>query len=510
MTLHKMAPVDAAWFHMDGRANLAMVTSVMLTSKPLDFDKVKALYAARLGQVPRFRQRVVEHGFPVPLPHWEDVPDFDIGQHMHHIALPQPRDRRALTELLSDLVSTPLDPLQPLWQAHLIDDVDGGSALVTRFHHCIGDGTAMTALAQQLFDVDPDAPPQPQRAPAATAHQRRGGSLASVFDGLGASTRAVLSTANAALDALRHPQELIDRAALIAGGAGMVLYELLKPDDPASPFKGSFSLSKRVAWSEPVDIGDVKAIGALAGAKVNDVLVAGMTGALRAYLKGRGVDVDRTTLRAMVPVDLRPPERALELGNDFGLVILELPVAARTALGRLRLTKAHMDALKRSAEPVAMRVLLDIFGRTPKAVAEIPVSMFGSKASVVMTNVAGARQTLYLTGVPIERIMFWVPHPGEQLGMGISIQSYRGQATLAVVSDAHLVPDPETITRRFNREFATLLSAARGAAARATTAGSEGEAARKPAASTRRVRTSPEAPASKRRTSKAGTRPRAR
>jgi diacylglycerol O-acyltransferase len=81
---------------MDGPANLAMVTSVALTKKPLDFAKVKALYAARLAPVPRFRQRVVEHGFPVPSPHWEDVPDFDIGQHMHHIALPQPRDRRAL------------------------------------------------------------------------------------------------------------------------------------------------------------------------------------------------------------------------------------------------------------------------------------------------------------------------------------------------------------------------------------------------------------------------------
>jgi len=506
MTRHKMAPVDAAWFHMDGRANLAMVTSVMLTSKPLDFDKVKALYAARLGQVPRFRQRVVEHGFPLPSPHWEDVPDFDIGQHMHHIALPQPRDRRALTQLLSDLVSAPLDPLQPLWQVHLIDDVDGGSAVVTRFHHCIGDGTAMTALAQQLFDVQPEA--LPLRALPSTPRQRRSGWVAWAFDGLGASARAVLSTANAALDAARHPQELIDRAALIASGAGMVLDELLKPDDPASPFKGSFSLAKRVAWSEPVDIGDVKAIGALVGAKVNDVLVAGMTGALRAYLKGRGVDVDRATLRAMVPVDLRPPERALELGNDFGLVILELPVAARTALGRLRVTKANMDALKRSAEPVAMRVLLDIFGRTPKAVADIPVSMFGSKASVVMTNVAGARQTLYLTGVPIKRIMFWVPHPGEQLGMGISIQSYRDQATLAVVSDAHLVPDPETITRRFNREFATMLSAARRATGQATTAAAA--PARKPAASTKRVRTSPEAPARKRRASKAGTRPRAR
>jgi hypothetical protein len=135
------------------------------------------------------------------------------------------------------------------------------------------------------------------------------------------------------------------------------------------------------------------------------------------------------------------------------------------------MTKAHMDALKRSPEPVAMRVLFDIFGRTPKRLSDIPSSMLSNKASVVMTNVAGSPHTLYVAGVPIERVMFWVPHPGEHLGMGISILSYRGHATLAVVVDAHLVPDPETITRRFQQEFVTMLSAARRAETRRSAAG---------------------------------------
>jgi hypothetical protein len=97
--------------------------------------------------------------------------------------------------------------------------------------------------------------------------------------------------------------------------------------------------------------------------------------------------------------------------------------------------------------------------------------MLSSKASVVMTNVAGSPHTLYVAGVPIERVMFWVPHPGENLGMGISILSYRGYATLAIVADAHLVPDPETITQRFQQEFVTMLSAARRAEGRRTGAG---------------------------------------
>jgi len=187
----------------------------------------------------------------------------------------------------------------------------------------------------------------------------------------------------------------------------------------------------------------VKAIGAPLGAKINDVLVAAMTGALRAYLKRRGVDVDGITVRAMVPVDLRPPGRASELGNEFGLVILELAIGAKDPLARVRRTKANMDELKRSPEAAAVLALFNLFGRTPKAVEDFAVQLFGSKASVVMTNVAGPMDPLYLAGVPIDRVMFWVPHPGKELGMGISILSYKGYATLAVIADAHLVPDPE-------------------------------------------------------------------
>jgi diacylglycerol O-acyltransferase / wax synthase len=337
-------------------------------------------------------------------------------------------------------------------------------------------------LSMKLYDLAPDAPLEPSHAGEAKARHRDKGWLDSAVGVLGSSAQAVAAKANAALDVARHPQPLIDKAAMIAGGAGMLLAELLKRDDPPSPFKGEFTLAKRVAWSEPVAIADVKTIGRLADAKVNDVLVAGMTGALRAYLKRRGVKVARTTLRAMVPVDLRPPERALELGNDFGLVILELAIGATTPLERLRVTKAHMDALKRSPEPVAMRLLFEIFGRMPKAVQDIPSSMLGSKASLVVTNVMGAPQTLYVAGVPIERVMFWVPHPGETLGMGISILSYRGYATLAIVADARLVPDPETITRAFQREFVTMLSAARHAGG-APAAAARGVRAKKAAAS---------------------------
>jgi WS/DGAT/MGAT family acyltransferase len=264
----------------------------------------------------------------------------------------------------------------------------------------------------------------------------------------------------------------------------MLATELLRRPDPRSPLKGEFGLKKRVAWSAPVALDDVKAIGAPLGAKINDVLVAGMTGALRTYLQGRGIAVNRTTVRAMVPVDLRPPERANELGNEFGLVLLDLAIRSKDPLQRVRATKARMDKLKRSPEPVAALVLFDILGRMPRAVEDLTIQVFERKASVVMTNVAGPKEPLYLAGVPIDRVMFWVPHPGRELGMGISILSYRGAAALAVIADAHLVPDPETITAQFQREFDTMLAAVRQQKSKPAVAKARPRrpAARKPAA----------------------------
>ena len=440
-----MTPLDAAWFHIDGPANLAQVTGLLLTRERLDFEKVKEVYRRRLPRFERFHQRVVEPVLPVGPPRWEDVPRFEVEEQMHHVAVPAPHDRAAFLELVSDLASTPLDRERPLWQVHVVDDVEGGGALVMRFHHCMGDGTAMMALSQQLFDTSPGTAPEEEKP--APMHPEAG-----LLDRL---------IGPALAEVVRHPGRLAEAAELAASGAGMLLEELRQPKDPRSPLKGEFGPRKRVAWSEPVSIADVKEIGRRCEATVNDVLVGGMTGALRAYLKKRGVDVRRIRLHAMVPVDLRPRDRALELGNDFGLVILELAIGIASPLGRVRVTRDRMEALKRSPEAVAVRTLFSLFGRGPKLLEDVAVDLFGSRASLVMTNVAGPRRKLFLAGVPIERMMFWVPHPGRQLGMGISILSYKGSASLAVIADAHLVPDPEAITGGFGREFVRMLAQAR-------------------------------------------------
>ena len=191
MTTQPMAPVDVAWLHIDGPVNLAQVTGIVLTRKPLDFTKVKAVFDARLRRYRRFRQRVVERGFPIATPCWEDMPDFVIEQKLHHFALPAPHDYAALVDLISDLAGTPLDHKRPLWHAHVVDGVDGGSALIIRFHHCMGDGTAMIGVIRHLFDTARAAAVVPAESLAgeSAGAGRTEGSLAPALDAVAIAAR---------------------------------------------------------------------------------------------------------------------------------------------------------------------------------------------------------------------------------------------------------------------------------------------------------------------------------
>jgi diacylglycerol O-acyltransferase / wax synthase len=441
-----MTPVDSAWSRMDGPVNLAEVTGVFLTGGPVDFEQAKEELRGRLRRFDRFHQRVVEAALPIGPSRWEDIPGFDAGEHVHRIVLPAPQDESALVELVSALASTPLDRSRPLWQIHVVESVGQGSALVFRFHHCMADGTASIALCNELF------PP----APAGLA-STSGPSPSSK------PPRPLDTPEEEWSGVLRYPARLVGATVRLASGFATLTSELLKPSDPPSPLKGELGAQQRVAWSDPVSLEDLKVIGRSCEATVNDVLVAAMTGALRDYLAGRGHDVERGTLRAVVPVNLRPREHGLELGNDFGLVILDLAIDTAGSLPRLGATRTRMGVLKRSREASAMRTLFKIFGVVPKALQDAVVDLFSSRASLVLSNVVGPTRRLAVAGVPIERMVFCAPHPGRSLGMGVGIVSYAGSASLAVLVDARLVPDPETVTRRFNEGIACLLAEVRGA-----------------------------------------------
>jgi diacylglycerol O-acyltransferase len=446
--------VDTAWLRMEDPTNLMMITGVMIFGAPMDLDRLKATIQHRLLRFDRFRQHVVAPRLPFGGYHWKDDPRFDLHQHVHLITLPQPGDQAALQALVSELMSTPLDLSRPLWEIHLVERYGDGCALIARLHHCIADGIALVRVLLSLTDTDPDLPwPSPpsvdetRRAPRPLGALFRPAHLA-----LRTTTRLTETLLQESQEIIDDPSHLADLARLGASGATAFGRLVLRWPDPKTIFKGELGVPKRAAWSAPLPLSEVKSVGRAAGGTINDVLLTAVSGALRRYLQSRGEPVDGLNVRAVVPVNLRPMEDELTLGNKFGLVFLSLPVGIGDPFERLFELKRRMDELKDTPEAMVAFGILNAIGMSPSRIQDIVVNIFGTKGTAVMTNVPGPKQTIYLAGAPLETIMFWVPQSG-RLGMGVSILSYAGKVWLGVATDQGLVPDPETIIAEFHAEF---------------------------------------------------------
>jgi len=238
--------------------------------------------------------------------------------------------------------------------------------------------------------------------------------------------------------------------------AGEVARLVMMGRDTPTRFKGALGTRKAVAWAESLPLEEVKAIGKALGCSINDVLLSMAAGALRAYLVDKGDDVEGLEIRAIVPVNLRPPSQGGHLGNHFGFVFLDVPVGMEHPLQRLYEVSRRMRALKGSYQPVIALALLSAVGYGPRTLQEQVTHLLGANASAVMTNVPGPQHGLYFAGQRIAGLEFWVPQSGG-IGVGISILSYDGRIQFGVITDAGLVPDPARIVRRYGEEFDRLM-----------------------------------------------------
>ncbi|WP_313913308.1 wax ester/triacylglycerol synthase family O-acyltransferase [Tahibacter sp.] len=453
-----MSKVDTAWLRMESPTNLMMITGVLMFETRLDLAALKKIIAERFLAFRRFRQKAVDNGSSAA---WETDKDFDLDWHVRLTALPGAADKFELERLVSQLASSPLDHSKPLWQFHVVENYRGGSVLISRVHHCYADGLALVQVLLSLTDA---APSLEQQAELAKVWLKK--DQGSVMERLLEPTKAGLVKALGAgekmlgkgLEMWKDPA----LAAELAREGGEITRELAialsLADDPPTAFKGPLGVSKRVAWAEPLPLEDVKTVGKALGCTVNDVLLACAAGALRGHLVDAGEAADGLTIRATVPVNLRPLEHAKKLGNHFGLVFLDLPIGEANPMRRLERVAANMRELKRSRQAALTFGLLAAVGMAPVAIQRAALELFSRKATAVATNVPGPQMPLYLAGARVRELMFWVPQNGS-IGMGISILSYNGNVHFGLIVDAKLVADPEPVVQRFAGEFEKLVLA---------------------------------------------------
>ena len=465
----RMASIDTAWLRMDRPANLMQIIGVMVFDGRLDPERFKRTIAKRLLRYHRFRQ-IAELDSDGAW--WVDDDDFDLDSHVRRTVLPAPGGKRELQKFVAEMASEPLNPARPRWEYQLVETADGDSAVVVRVHHAIADGIALIGVLHSLTDDAPDAPETggreagPPKRPSRKAEgEDKDADDGDLFWSIIAEPITDLALASIRLggtlwghyQGLRNdPGTLLDYASVAGAIANEVGKLALMPSDSHTRLKGKPGTVKRVAWSDPIPLPEVKAIGKVLGCSVNDLLLSSVAGALRGYLQDKGDSTTDVDLRAMVPVNLRSADRKGDLGNHFGLVALELPVGIENPLARLYATKARMEALKSSYQAQVTYGLLGLFGMAPKFLQQQVLDLVASKATAVMTNVPGPQLPRYLAGVKLKQQMFWVPQTSN-IGIGVSILSYDGKVQFGLITDKGLVDDPERIVDRFSAEFEKLL-----------------------------------------------------
>lgn len=458
----KMSSIDTAWLRMDSPENLMMIVGVLMLGRRIDAKRLARTVEARLLRYGRFRQRVRVDATGA---WWEDDPHFDLANHIERVKLARPAGKAELQAYVAQKVSEPLDPARPLWKMHLIENYEGGAALVSRIHHCIADGIALIGVMMSITDTKANAPIAPADSGPAPRKRRDAedeGLFGELFAPVSAAASKAVRLASKAVESyvetVAQPTRLIGLAKLGAGiGSEVAQLALMRSDSPTR-YKGKPGMAKAVAWSEPMALPLIKAAGKAVDCSVNDVLLSCVAGALRTYLAERGDRTAGVEMRAMVPVNLRPPGQESRLGNRFGLVGLVLPIGMENPLERLYEVGKRMTELKGSYQAAVTLGVLSVLGSAPRPVQKQILDMLSRKTTAVMTNVPGPRELIYIAGAPIRQQMFWVPQSGD-VGMGVSILSYDDKVQFGLVTDRSMVPDPERIVDRFAAEFEQLLMA---------------------------------------------------
>ncbi len=380
----RMSKVDTAWLRMDTASNLMMIVGVWVLQPGIDHASVCARVEERLLQYNRFRQRVVEDAAGAS---WVDDKRFDIQHHVVLEKLPAKHpdgEQAALQDRVAALAMQPLDPRRPLWQFHLVERYDGGSALIARIHHCIADGIALISVMMTMVDGGSAPPTRRKKGGAASTEDWIADTLIKPLAGL--TVKALDATGNnvaKSLAMLRDPQKGLGQSLDLAKLAYQVVSDgaalALMPDDSPTRLKGKPGTAKRVAWCQPLPLEEVRAVGKALNCSINDVLLSCVAGAIGSYLRDHGDDVTGQEIRAMIPVNLRPLAEAWKLGNRFGLVPLVLPIGIDNPVERVYEVRRRMNQLKGSTQPLMAFGLLAVAGLLIKPAQDAMLNLFAKQ-----------------------------------------------------------------------------------------------------------------------------------
>jgi diacylglycerol O-acyltransferase / wax synthase len=435
----RLSALDSSFLYMEaGGAHMHVGALAVYDDPGFDEGGLRRHVEGRLHRVPRFRQKLAWVPGHQGRPCWVDDPSFHLASHVHLTDLPAPGDEAALLAWASQLLGAPLDRSRPLWELWAARTGDGHFALLTKLHHCLVDGVSAVGMGAAIMDLEPDATPD---APTSWSPDPEPGRLQLLADALAERADQPRRLWSSARAMARSPRTLAARGREAL--EGMVAYG-----------RAGLELAPRTSFNRPIgprrrfavvrsDLQEIKRIKARFGCKVNDVVLALVTGGVRHLMLARGEAVEGRTLRSMVPVNRRAADEDGAYGNRVSWVVADLPVGLASPEERLAFVHRTMTELKQSKQSLGAELYFKASEYAPPTALALgvrAVSRYQRTFNLIVTNVPGPQVPLFLAGGEMREAFPVVPIAGTT-SLGVAVLSYNGKVCFGLQGDADLLGD---------------------------------------------------------------------
>jgi diacylglycerol O-acyltransferase / wax synthase len=458
--LDRLSSVDASFLSNESSSSHMHVGAVLIfEGPPPRYEDFLDHARSRLDLVPRFRQKLVFPPLEAGRPLWADDPAFNLTYHVRHTALPSPGSEGQLRRLTGRVFSQALDRSKPLWELWLVQGLERNRfALLSKTHHALVDGVSGVDIATVLFDVKPVPEPVPaqsewvpNREPSTTQLLTRG-----VRDVAGTPLRL----AERLVSAVQHPETTLRRAGESLEALGEVAWNFANPASEVS-LNVEIGTHRRFTWTRS-ELAIFKRIKDALGGTVNDVVLAVVTGALRKWLKRRGIKTEGLELRALVPVSIRAEDERGQLGNRIAAMRGPLPVYVEDPVRRLQIVREAMGELKQSKQALGAEVISRFNDFAPPTLlAQASRINFSTRLfNLIVTNVPGPQIPLYVLGRELEDV-FPVAFLPKDHALAIAIMSYNGGIDFGLLGDYDAMEDIDEIAAGIDEALEELLEAAK-------------------------------------------------
>lgn len=458
MALHsgRLTPSDASFLYVERPEAPMHIGAVAILDGEIPFDHYLDTIEAKLGRLPRFRERIVPPPLYLGHPTWETAADFDVRQHVIRHQLEKPGDMETLRRTAGHLIEGMMDRERPLWQLNVVYGLEGDrSAIVSKVHHAMVDGVGGNEILTTVLDLSPEPRrPEPKEYEPTTGMDTRERVVEAIWD----ATRLRIDSWSEYFKSLTELGRSFDaeRLRTTIGVLADRLPDLALPPRRL-PFNRRCNGQRELAWTE-LSFAEARAIRGALGGTVNDVILAGLAGAVSRYCELHGHDTSKRTMRVMVPVNVRREEDQAALGNQVSVMPVAVPLDVDDPKERLRVIRESTRALKAAHVSEGVSLMSTLMGTIPApfqaalgSLAVTPTPVF----NMVCTNVPGPQIPLYAEGVPMIAYYPYIP-TGFDMGVGCAIFSYNQRLFFGLAADVGACPDVTKLGESLTQEFEDL------------------------------------------------------